>query len=592
VVALLAKQHLLPSSIFLLGKLADGGHFSRIGLITKSYSDIGNVAKLMPSSLEVHESVETYFNTAIDLPLVLLDEGGGLHDALPKRFSTHSAGAEQTTAGLRADWKYPVVLVCRSAAKLIFESQIIARGILRKLESLNILPRANVGVIGLGALGSEIARMLLAKGVPTVGSEAAYVPSDLKSIAVTLEELLRRSDIILGCTGIDVLQRTAIGAIGRRRVFASCSSNDIEFRSVLTHLPRYSRFGAAEGTIGATDCTVLNGGFPINFDRETEWEAFDEIVLTRQLCFEGIIQSKGLIGKPAGGMMLNPATQMRVVSDWLEHVPDRGTIHVPEPLSEAFFRNHSEGAYLMKNKPTYTLHSTTPGALAKMRAHKEPYDVLVMGLPIIVLPTVWSPAYDWSSLFYVENLPQVRDREFLEIGCGTGVISVFAARAGAARVVATDVNEEAVRNARLNFERFGVKNAEALISDGFVNVQDKFDLITWNAPYHGSKPADILERGCADEGYRDIRQFFRNVSNYLKPGGIVVFGFSESGDLPLIETLIQESGLRVRRKLSDWREDYNCMLFDLVWDKPASVNPSMDRSESKEIRNEPTMRTT
>ena len=233
-------------------------------------------------------------------------------------------------------------------------------------------------------------------------------------------------------------------------------------------------------------------------------------------------------------------------------------------MTEGFFRSQSEGEYAAIGKPAYSLHRTTPGALVKMRSHREPYEIEVMGLPIVVLPNVWSPAYDWSSLFYVENLPNVKGRDFLEIGCGTGVISVFAGKAGAARVVAADVNEQAVRNARINLDRFGIANAETILSDGFDAVRGRFDVVTWNAPYHGAKPEDILERGCADENYRDIRAFFKHVSNHLKPGGTVVFGFSELGGLPLIESLIQGNGFRIKKKLSDWRQDYNCLLFDLV----------------------------
>jgi release factor glutamine methyltransferase len=501
---------------------------------------------------------------------LILDEGGVLH----ARFAgTNIAGVEQTSFGLRTDWHYPSVLVCRSAAKLYFESQIIARGIIRKLASLELL-RGVIGVIGLGALGGSLARQLLSRGIHVVGHDRDGGPVDLHNIAAPLGDLLAQSDLILGCSGTDVLARADMGSLRGQKLFASCSSSNVEFKSILERLPPRGAFEPASGLIGGATCTVLNGGFPINFDRVTEWELFDEILLTRKLCFEGVVQASSLLGSPPRGVMLDPAVQLRLVHEWLDRVPQADAIRLPPDLSIDFFRSRSEGEFTMTENPPYSLHTTTPGALTSMRAHTEPYDVEVAGRRIIVLPGVWSPAYDWSSLFYVENFPDVNGRSFLEIGSGTGVISVFAGLNGAARVVAVDVNEAAVQNSALNFERFGLKNAVAFVSDGFAATNEKFDVVTWNAPYHGSRPNDMLERGCADEGYRDIRAFFRDVESHLTPGGLVVFGFSESGDLPLIETLIADAGFRVKQRLSDWRQDYNCMLFVLA---RATLTPAEDQ---------------
>ena len=495
---------------------------------------------------------------------MILDEGGDLHRNIPSAKANRSAGVEQTTSGLQQNWKYPVILVCRSAAKLIFESQIIARGILRKLDRIDLLEGKTFGILGLGALGSAIARMLMAKGIQTVGTEIRTVPEDLVNIVVSLPDLLHRSNVILGCTGVDILAGVNLSSIAGEKIFVSCSSSNTEFFSLLKYLTSSNRFGTAKGWIGQMNCIVPNGGFPINFDRVQEWELFDEIVLTRRLVLEGLLQAMSIIGTNPRGVMLDPAKQQQIVHEWLEKVPDRHMLRVPGPLTKKFFQVHSEGEIQISNKPIYTLHSTTPGALAKMRSHEESYDTEVMGLPILVLPGVWSPAHDWSSLFYVENMPDVRGLDFLEVGCGTGVISVFAGRAAARRIVAVDINPEAVRNTQLNFERFGIENGEVFLSDGFENVRGKFDVVTWNAPYHGCRPSDMLERGCADEEYHDIRSFFYQVRTYLNPGGRVVFGFSESGDLPLIESLIVENGFRIKRKLSDWRQDYNCILFELI----------------------------
>lgn len=562
-VALIAKQHLLPSIRWLLEQLIVRDVFSSIDILGKYYSTIPEVEDQLPAKAVLRNTLAEHLGDIKSQEFVILDEGGTLYSALLESSAVPASGVEQTTFGLRDAWLCPMVLVCRSAAKLFFESQIIARGIIRKLDSLGLLENRTIGIIGLGALGRELAQSLLDRGIPTFGTDAAQVPSGLRAIAVEKEELLGRCDIILGCTGRDSLNVASLENLMGHKLFISCSSSDIEFRSLARRLPCQEPFVSLRGAIGKLDCTLLNSGYPINFDRLKEWETFEEILLTRKLVLEGLLQAKELIGSGPGGVMLDPYTQYRAVMDWLDLVPNRKQLRMPSSLTPKFFLDHSEGHYLLSKRPSYTLHHTTPGALAAMRLHREPYEVMVRKLPIVVLPNVWSPAHDWSSLFFIENMPELTGHDFLEIGSGTGLISVFASHAGAASIVAVDVNDAAVENTQLNFRRFHVDKAEAFKSDGFSDVRGQFDVIVWNAPYHGSRPNDDLERGCADENYGGIRNFFRDVGGYLKPGGKVIFGFSESGDLPLIEALIAINGFQIKRKLSDWRQNYNCMLFEL-----------------------------
>jgi len=51
---------------------------------------------------------------------------------------------------------------------------------------------------------------------------------------------------------------------------------------------------------------------------------------------------------------------------------------------------------------------------------------------------------------FANNLPVVDGEEMLEIGPGTGVISITAAYKGAKKVVAIDINPDAVRNTQAN----------------------------------------------------------------------------------------------------------------------------------------------
>lgn len=403
---------------------------------------------------------------------------------------------------------------------------------------------------------------MLERGHKVNGFEINAFPPDLQHISVSQADLLANSDLILGCSGRDVFIDSDVRFSGRSKIFASCSSRDVEFRTLLNVLPVGRAYETASGFVNDSHCVVLNGGFPINFDRKQEWERPEEIALTRSLIGEAVVQAADLIGAPALGIMQDPVVQASVVRAWITQLGPQTKLRMPTDLTEAWFVSNSEG-YLATGNAPYQVHSTTPVALERMRSHRKRYEVRVGKFTILVFPNVWSPAYDWSSAFYIENMPDLTGKSFLEIGSGTGVISVAAARAGATRVIAVDVNPAAVENTKANFERFRLANATALRSDGFQAVKGQFDVVTWNAPYHGSKPADDLERGCADEDYKDITAFFEAVDKHLRPNGQVVFGFSESGDLPRIKRLIQGAGFRIVRTLSDWRQDYNCMLFFL-----------------------------
>jgi len=574
---LIAIQHRLPSLDWLISEIQRADLCYSVVLESKPYSKIPFSFSSDSSFLTETMSIDDAFDLDEHNGYLLLDEGGGAHHALPEGLTRVSAGLEQTTSGLRLDWKCPMVLVCRSAAKLYFESQIIARGILRKLDSLELLAGSTVGVVGLGSMGSEIARALLSRGISTLGSELFQPPPDLADITVSLGELLARSDIVLGCTGTNILERVDLQSYSRRITFISCSSKDVEFRSVLNCLQQTSVYETAKGWIGNLHATVLNGGYPINFDRQREWEKFEEIILTRMLVLEGLVQAKQLIGGDGRAVMLNPSRQLEIVHKWLDQVPDRQNLRVPEILDENFFAKHSEGELVISTKPHgYSLHSTTPYALKRMRSHTSAYSVEICKLLITVLPNVWSPLYDWSSCFILDNLPPVTGKDVLEIGSGSGVISLFTALKGAKTITAVDVNPDAVNNTLINFRRYGIKNGKAFVSDVFSDVRGKYDIIIWNAPFHGCRPKSKLEHGCCDENYIGLKTFFREVNDHFRIGGKIVLGFSESGDVELLEYLISHNKYRIVRKLSDWRDGYNCLLYELT--NFQSIHQGIDNS--------------
>src|SRR5438034_6804002 len=91
------------------------------------------------------------------------------------------------------------------------------------------------------------------------------------------------------------------------------------------------------------------------------------------------------------------------------------------------------------------------------RRGQESVVTRVHGLELDVFPGVFHPKYFGSSSIlakFVSALP-LQGQSFLEIGCGSGVVALSAALAGA-RVNAVDINPEAVRCTASNAERNGL----------------------------------------------------------------------------------------------------------------------------------------
>jgi methylase of polypeptide subunit release factors len=199
-----------------------------------------------------------------------------------------------------------------------------------------------------------------------------------------------------------------------------------------------------------------------------------------------------------------------------------------------------------------------------MRRHTEPYDVEYGGRSIRVWPGVLSPGYDWTGKFGVECLPAVAGRTFLEIGCGCGIVSLFAGLGGASCVVAVDISPIATFNTKFNFRRHGLPNAHVVQGNLFDAISARFDVVFFNAPFYSSPATDWLENAVTDEDYRTVTRFLADVKNHLTKDGRASIGFSDSGDEKLLRAEIDRAGLTIVEVRGDTRWGYNCKYYTLV----------------------------
>lgn len=139
------------------------------------------------------------------------------------------------------------------------------------------------------------------------------------------------------------------------------------------------------------------------------------------------------------------------------------------------------------------------------------------GLTLNVPVGVFHPGLFFSSGVLATEIErmQLGGRSVLDVGCGTGVLSLVAARAGAV-VTAIDVNADAVHTTIDNATANGL-TIEVLQSDLFEELHDRrFDLVVVNPPYFAKDPVDDAERAWfagADLGY--FERFFAGLGDHM-----------------------------------------------------------------------------
>jgi release factor glutamine methyltransferase len=172
------------------------------------------------------------------------------------------------------------------------------------------------------------------------------------------------------------------------------------------------------------------------------------------------------------------------------------------------------------------------------------------GFRLTVRPTVFHPRYFLASEYFSRFVTQLdlRDRSVVDVGTGTGIIALSAARAGAANVVAVDINPNAALSARENAALHGFGDRVSVVCGDLLSAlspRAQFDVILSNPPFFPGEPLDLADRSWhAGPGYRDIKALFEQARTRLAPGGRFYLLLSSDSDLALIGALIEQAKFR------------------------------------------------
>ena len=173
----------------------------------------------------------------------------------------------------------------------------------------------------------------------------------------------------------------------------------------------------------------------------------------------------------------------------------------------------------------------------------------VAGLDLAVFPTVFHPKYFGSSSIlgsYLETL-DLGGKTLLDMGTGSGVIGLRAARAGA-RVTAVDINPAAVACARANAASNDL-TLEVVEGDLFDALNERrFDFVVWNPPFFPRPARDAGEEAFfAGKDFTTIEAFARNLRRHLNSGGKSYLILSFDVDVARLTQILEAEGFDLSR---------------------------------------------
>ncbi|MFH1521145.1 MAG: HemK2/MTQ2 family protein methyltransferase [Candidatus Micrarchaeota archaeon] len=170
------------------------------------------------------------------------------------------------------------------------------------------------------------------------------------------------------------------------------------------------------------------------------------------------------------------------------------------------------------------------------------------GLDLIICPSVYEPAED---SFLLANAAMKLKGKILEVGCGSGIVSLICARAGN-DVIGVDVNSAAIKCAKENAKRNKIKSVRFIKSDLFSKVpKEKFDAILFNPPYLPTSKEEIISGALnlafdgGPDGMDVIKNFLNHVNDYLKHGGSLFLVQSSLSDEKFIVNRLHEMGYKI-----------------------------------------------
>lgn len=157
-------------------------------------------------------------------------------------------------------------------------------------------------------------------------------------------------------------------------------------------------------------------------------------------------------------------------------------------------------------------------------------------------PDVYPPSDD--SILLIRSLDIKKDERILEIGCGSGVVSIHCAKNGAV-VTSGDINPKAVELTRKNA---GINDVslDVLETDVYSNISGIYDTILFNLPYLPVDEEGLLAKAWSGgpDGLGPLPELLKGAPKHLAQDGRVIVVISSLMDTQVLWDLLDDYDFR------------------------------------------------
>lgn len=131
--------------------------------------------------------------------------------------------------------------------------------------------------------------------------------------------------------------------------------------------------------------------------------------------------------------------------------------------------------------------------MKKIRKKKQ-LEMAIQSIPPHPNPKVELEQYSTPAIIAADllwnaySLGDIENSEIIDLGCGTGILSIGSLLLGAEKVIGVDIDEESLAIARLNSENLNIEFVCCDISD--FNCFDGCDVVIQNPPFGSQKKSE------------------------------------------------------------------------------------------------------